>query len=228
LFALTEIKISIKRIVYLLCLLILLFLIRNFVALSVMPAVIAYFITRHRKRHSLLVFTTVFICCTAAFFLTSFLPEGFNLPLKTAERQYAFLELKGNSYLPIDTLDGNISSYLNVLPQALNHVFIRPYISETNSALYIFSFAEIALVFFLIIRLVIKPSTAFKQLMQDPLILSFTMIALINYIIIGYTVPFLGAIVRYRSLFEIFFIIVLLALQDFHFNFNFYSKKKTE
>jgi len=53
-----------------------------------------------------------------------------------------------------------------------------------------------------------------KTIYHDPLMLSFILFALLNYMIIGYTVPFLGAIVRYKAGFEIFFIIVLLRLNE--------------
>ena len=104
------------------------------------------------------------------------------------------------------------------MPQALNHIFIRPYPSEAKGILYIFSFLDIVFFFFLVIRMIINPSPYFKQIINDPLVLSFITIALLNYIIIGYTVPFLGAIVRYKASFEILFILVLVALQNISLN----------
>ena len=165
----------------------------------------------------MITFTVVCICCAVIFFLTAVLPGSFDLPLKMADRQHAFLQLSGNSYLPIDTLNRKASSYVKILPQALNHVIYAPYISEAKGILYIFSFLEIVFFFFLIIRMILKPSADFKKLLNDPLILSFITFALLNYIIIGYTVPFLGAIVRYKASFEIIFIIVFLQMQNTEF-----------
>ncbi len=142
-----------------------------------------------------------------------------------AERQKAFLQLSGNSYLSIDTLSGAFYSYIKILPAALNHVFIRPYFSEANGILNILSFLEILFFFFLVIRMIFKPSRFFKQLLNDPLILSLIVIGFLNYLIIGYTVPFLGAIVRYKSSFEILFLIVLLQLQDISLNKFFFKLK---
>ena len=116
--------------------------------------------------------------------------------------------------MPIDTLNDDVFSYIKILPQALNHVFVHPYITEAKGVLYFFSFVEVIFFFFLLLRTVLKPSADFKKILNDPLILSLITVALLNYIIIGYTVPFLGAIVRYKSSFEILFILVFLKMQD--------------
>lgn len=227
LFSLFEIKISVRHIVYAFSLLIILFLLRNYVALAFIPVIIAYALSKQNKKYAPVFFSVVPVCCLMIFFLTSLFPDSFNLPLKMAERQYAFMQLSGNSYIPLDTLNGNIYSYGKILPQVLNHVFVRPYFSEAKGMLYIFSFLENVFFFFLVMRMMLKPSVHFKQLLNDPLILCFSMIAFINYIIIGYTVPFLGAIVRYKASFEILFILVFLQLQDIPFNsFLFKLKNK--
>lgn len=213
LYLIFENKISAKRILYFAFLFMLLFLIRNYIALTFVPVIIACFFYRHKKKNAVLIFSSVLGFCAISFFISSFLHNGFNLPLKMAERQQAFLELQGNSYLVTGKLDGSFSSYIKVLPQALNHVFIRPYISEAKGLLYIFSFLDIAFFFFILIRLFFKPQVNYKTLISDPFILSLIIIALLNYIIIGYTVPFLGAIVRYKASFEILLLLVILTMQ---------------
>lgn len=225
LFALFEVQFSRKRMLYTMFLFIILFLLRNYIALAFIPVIIAYGLSRVYKKYTFLIFSAVLICCAAMFFLTGFLPDGFNLPLKMAERQHAFLQLSGNSYLSINTLSGNFFSYIKGLPTALNHVFLRPYFSEANGILNIFSFLENLFFFFLIIRLIFKPSPYLKQLLNDPLLLSVVAIGFLNYLIIGYTVPFLGAIVRYKSSFEILFIIVFLQVQNISLNTSFFKLK---
>lgn len=213
LYCLFEVKISFKRIIYFCILFLVLFLIRNYIALSFVPILIAYALSKKIKKFSLAIFCAVALSCGMIFFLTTFCSNGFNLPLKMAERQHAFLQLSGNSYLSIDTLQQNIASYTKILPTALNHVFLRPYISEAQGILYILSFLEVIFFFFLLVRVIFKPCADFKKLMNDPLLLSVTFLAVFNHIIIGYTVPFLGAILRYKASFEILFILVFLQLQ---------------
>ena len=136
-----------------------------------------------------------------------------------AQRQEAFINLTGSSYLPIDQLSGNFTSYIKILPQALNHIFIRPYPWEAVNLLYVFSFIEIAFFACVVMLAIIKPSYRRKAYLNDPLMLSMLMVALVNYVLIGYTVPFMGAFIRYRSIFEIFFLIVAINFTRFDFSF---------
>ncbi len=203
---------SIKRILFAVLLFCMLFLMRNYLAISFIPVFICYAVAIKFPKHALLIFFIVSFFCAVIFFVTA-LSARFNLPQKMAERQHAFLQLPGNSYVQTDSLSGSFKSYVKNLPQAVNHVFFRPYFFEATGMLYLFSFIENLFFYFLLIFTFIKISPAWKRIINDPLLLSFIMLALINYIIIGYTVPFIGAIVRYKANFEIFFILVLLQLQ---------------
>ncbi|MBS1747401.1 MAG: hypothetical protein JST21_14630 [Bacteroidetes bacterium] len=214
LFVLFEKEASVKRIILAVLLFVLLFLFRNYLALPFIPVVIGYFFYRRKKKYAIAVFSCILIVGTCLFFLSSVVSSHYNLPLKMAERQQAFLELKGGSYLPIDTLQGNLISYYKILPAALNHVFVRPYMREAGNLLYLFSFLNSILFFVIMMRIFIKPEKDCLKIFNTPFILSLLTIALLNYIIIGYTVPFLGAIVRYKASFEIFFILSFLALQQ--------------
>ena len=225
LYYLFEIRKSVKHIFYAVLIFFILFLLRNYIALTFLPVVIAYTISKKYPRFTAGIFALIIMLCATGFFITGYVSPTLNLPQKMADRQQAFLELKGNSYLPTDTLDGNFFSYMKVLPQALNHVFIRPYFSEAKGILYLFSFLDIAFFFFVLIRIFFKPSLNYIQILKDPFVLSLLTIALLNYIIIGYTVPFLGAIVRYRASFEILIIIVFIAMQTNPFNTNFLKRK---
>ncbi len=213
LYFLFEKRKSVKHLIYAGLLFFILFLLRNYLALSFIPISISYALSK-KSKYPWLSFFIVSAVCITAFFLTSLLSDSFDLPQKMADRQHSFLTLSGNSYLPIDTLSGNPGSYCKIFPQAINHVFFRPYITEAKGLLYLFSFIENLFFYFFLIFSFIKISSSWKTVVNDPLMLSFILIAFSNYIIIGYTVPFLGAIVRYKSSFEIFFILVLLQLQN--------------
>jgi hypothetical protein len=214
LFIVFEKNVSVKRISLAVALFIVLFLFRNYLALPFIPVVIAYIFYRKKKKYATAIFAIALMAGTVLFFLTPFVSGHYDLPLKMAERQQAFLELKGGSYLPTDTLQGNLASYIKILPAALNHVFIRPYMKETGNLLYLFSFLDSLLFFVIMMRIFIKPEKNCIKIFNSPFILSLITIALLNYLIIGYTVPFLGAIVRYKASFEIFFVLCFLALQQ--------------
>ena len=72
-FSLFEVKVSVKRLLYLSCLFIILFLIRNYVALCFIPVIIGYVLSQQNKKNSL-IFIAVLVCCAVIFFLTAFLP----------------------------------------------------------------------------------------------------------------------------------------------------------
>ncbi|MBC7720773.1 MAG: hypothetical protein H7068_02050 [Pedobacter sp.] len=121
--------------------------------------------------------------------------------------------LKGGSFMAIPTLDGSIKNYVIALPTALNHVFLRPYLAESSSYLQLFSALETY--FFLIMFCIgiFKYWNCF-YIVKQPLILLLVFFALINYVLIGFTVPFAGAIVRYRVIFEVFLLIPILLIID--------------
>lgn len=206
-----------KHYVFALLIWITLFLSRSFIAMSLIPVTIAWICARAVKRNGLTIYITAALIFVILFFATSFLPSSFNLPVKVAERQASFLNLSGGSYLPIDKLDGTFGSYLRIFPQALNHIFIRPYPWEAENLLYLFSFAEIAFFFSMLIWAIVKPSRSYKKFLNDPFILSLVTFAIINYVIIGYTVPFMGAFIRYRSIFEIFFLVAIINFIGYDF-----------
>ena len=189
------------------------FLIRNFVAMSLLPVFIAYYISVYYNKRIITVTAIILSICMVLFFLTNFAPDGLNLPKQMAQRQHKFLELKGNSYLPIDPLNNKISSYIKDFPAALNHSFLRPYITEGKSPLLLVSALENLLMMIILILAIRKYQSLFN-LLRNPLWVSLITFAVINYLIIGYTVPFFGAIIRYRILFEVLLIIPLFITLD--------------
>jgi len=191
----------------------LLLLVRNFVALSLMLVLLAFTICKYSKRKPFYIFSGCILGFLALFFLSSVGPNGFNLPQKMAERQDAFQHLKGGSYMFVPQLVGTFSSYANVLPYAFNHTFFRPYVTEGKSPLLLlaaletlFVLAVILFGFFQIKRL--------KTIAEHPLLMLLVFLALINYLMIGYTVPFAGAIVRYRVFFEVMLLLSTFIICD--------------
>ena len=189
------------------------FLIRNFVALSLVPVFIAYYISVHYNKRAIPVTIITMVICVVLFFLTRFAPDSLNLPRQMAERQHKFMELKGNSFLPIEPLNDKVSSYVGDLPAAINHSFLRPYITEGKSPLLLVSALENLLMIVILIGAFIHYRSLLNTL-KSPLWLLLISFAVINYLMIGFTVPFFGAIIRYRILFEVLLIIPLIICVD--------------
>lgn len=191
-----------------------LFISRSFIAMSLLPVTVACAVALRFRKTSGWIFGAVLTAFVTAFFLTRFLPDSFDLPLKVAERQKAFIALSGGSYVPIPSLGADLQSYLKALPAALDHIFLRPYPSEAVNPLYLLACGEVIFFFALLLLAVIKPSSNRSLVLKDPFTLAVVAFALINYLLIGYTVPFVGAFVRYRSIFEIFFLLVFIGMVD--------------
>jgi hypothetical protein len=191
----------------------LLLLIRNFIALSLIPVLVAFYACNYFKTKAIYIFCIGTLGFAALFFLTSLGPSGYNLPQKMAERQEAFQHLEGGSYMYLPQLEGSLKSYVKVLPYAINHTLLRPYISEAKSPLLLFAAIETLFVLIIIV-LALLQIKKLKTIGEHPLLMLLLFLALINYLMIGYTVPFAGAIVRYRVFFEVMLLLPMLIICD--------------
>lgn len=187
-------------------------LLRNVNALLLLPAIAAWWISVKHAVTPYIPFLFIYGLCVLLFFLSVYFPPAFNLPLQLAEKQHQFLELQANTVLPLTALEPTAGSYLRVLPEAVNHVFLRPYITEIKSPFHLMAFAEAVLVIIIIIlAFVTGGRTNFKELCK-PLYFFFFMVAISGLLLIGYTVPFTGAIIRYKALYNVFLLIPFVAI----------------
>lgn len=205
--------VSFKRILYIFLGLSFIFLLRNFVFITLIPALMAWVIAEKKQKSILLTFTTVYIFFTLIFFSLKFIHPKLDLPQYVSERQTAFIQIGklGASTVPIKPLYPDVGSFLKNAPQALNHSLMRPYLFENLTLLYIppaieIVLYEILLVTFLFFR--VKNSHA------DAFVYFGLFFSLSMFLIIGYTIPILGAIVRYRSIYQPFIICPLACLID--------------
>lgn len=200
---------SYKKWIQLLIWFALVFLMRNAFALALIPTTVLLFVNRFYKKHAV-IYVTGFAVFIALFFLTGFLDNGFDLPQKMADRQHAFNELEGGSYLPIQQLTGSLASYVQNLPTALNHVLLRPYFSEAKNPLFLLAFAEQYGLIILLVFLLLYRRKAMTIVFQQPFTWFILILVITNYLLIGYVVPFLGAIIRYKVCFEAMLFCILI------------------
>jgi hypothetical protein len=188
---------------------------RNFVALSLIPVAIAWLISRYSSIRPLSSFIFVYSLSLVLFFTSAYIGPV-NIPGKFMERQADFMALKGGSYVTLDRLEDDPASFLKLLPQALNHVFLRPYPGESHGVLYIFSAIETWVVLLIFLLCFLFPLPLAKRPGLPPAVIAMLFFALSNYLFIGYTIPFLGAIVRYRIIYES----ILLAIAVVYLNWE--------
>ncbi|CAN5155914.1 hypothetical protein BH20BAC1_BH20BAC1_21040 [soil metagenome] len=114
-------------------------LLRYFVFVSLFLAIIPWVIFRYLLVHRLRIYVISYAVAVTLFFATAFLPDSYNLPLKVSTKQAEFMEISlyGTSTISTEILHPDIVSFAKNLPQALNHSFLRPYITEHSNILYL-------------------------------------------------------------------------------------------
>jgi hypothetical protein len=191
--------------------LLLIFLFRNFIFLTLLPALVAWLVAAKTKVKPFRVFFLTYLIFVVLFFSLRYVHPSLDFAQAVARRQQEFLSLKGQSQLPLNWLYSDFRIFLNTVPQALNHSLMRPYLAESNGLFYwicaleILAF-EILFILFLLFR---KEGNGAKPVIYYCIFFGLSMM-----LMIGYTIPYIGALVRYRSMFWPFLLVPLVANTD--------------
>lgn len=148
-----------------------------------------------------------------SFFCLKYLHPALDLPQYVAERQIAFTEVdkQAGSTIPTNALLPTFESFANNTLQALNHTLMRPYLTESKTVLYIPAALEIFIYEILLIAYIFWG----KRKVSLPAFIYFCMfLTLSSNLLIGYTIPIIGAFARYRSIYFPFIITPLCCLID--------------
>jgi hypothetical protein len=181
---------------------------RNYVALALFPALIAWYWSAQMVQRKWLPFLFVSAAGILLFFTTKYFYPKIDFPVTIVVRQQEFKELGGKSMLYQPRLESHFKSFLKNMPNALNHVLFRPYLNEGDSIFYWFSALEIWMIWAL---LMVWCFLKHESVSQYNTLLFFLMIAGIMMLLTGYIVPQTGALVRYRSIYLPFLVVPLLA-----------------
>jgi hypothetical protein len=130
-----------------------------------------------------------------------------NLSGPLISRQQEFLKLHGNTRFRLDSLKPSIPSFIKTAPQAFENAFLRPYLWEAKGPLQILSALETMGFWALVLLLLTYPENDWKKILLHPLLMVFLFYGASQILLIGYIVPFPGAIVRYKSIPELFLVI---------------------
>lgn len=189
------------------------FFLRSYIFIGLIPCLLAWFISAKRTYNFKKVFSLVFLTGIALFFIMPYFLPAVNIPQLFVEKQADFFSLgKANSSIALDTLSPNLKSFFINAPQAAGHVLLRPYPLDYFLSRPLLPFIlEIMLYQILFIVWMFFKR---KEKVDKPLIVFFISFSLIILLIIGYTVPVLWAIVRYRSIYLPFLITPLICSID--------------
>lgn len=182
---------------------------RSVLVLLLVPALLGWWITIRFNSRIFLTAAVVYGVYIFIFFGSLLISSEKNLPAFVANRQHQFLGLNGNTRFRLDSLHANFQSFVTVLPQSVNNTFLRPYPWEAKGFLQWMASLELLLFFLLVYFFVIKTETGIKNHFIKPVVLFPCLFALSLYLFIGYTIPFPGAIVRYKIPGELLLMVIL-------------------
>ena len=174
------------------------FAMRSYVALLLVPAVITWSIAERTIWKPFVVFTACYILFSVIFFLAPRVSSGLAFPQAVVEKQRQFSGLTGNSEVPTGKLEPTAGSFIRNAPQAISLSLMRPYLTDIRHLLSMAAALETTA---LLLLLLLWLGLNFQKLAHPtPFLLFCFFFGLSVLLIIGYTVNFLGAIVRYRSI----------------------------
>ena len=186
---------------------------RGYVLIVLLPALFAWLLSSLKPVKSFIIFSVLYLLFTMLFFASPYITPKINFPESVSNRQAAFLEISGTgkSTIPVKILYPNLNSFLNNTPQALNHSFLRPYLFEGNNPLYLpFALEAMGAATLMLIGIFFRK----KNIEVPPLIYFLLFFSITMLLVIGYTIPIIGAIVRYRSIYFIFLLLPFLVFTD--------------
>ncbi len=188
------------------------FAIKNFVALAIFPALLAWWLAERNKQRYQYYFIAVYCGGLLLMMMLSVMHPSLNALKYIANKQQEFLQLSGNSAIPVPPLLPTLESVFHYLPTAIDVAFFRPHLFEIKNPAYALSFMEnigyacvvIAFIWF----------TRNKRRLP-PFYTCCLFFSLSILLLDGFTVTFTGAIVRYRSLMLPFLIGPMVAMLPF-------------
>ena len=178
-----------------------LFLIRPFIFIALVPALIAWFIAVKTKWPAWCIFTGVYMLTGLLFFnIGQVLNKIKPLEIIIA-KQTEYLHLpKSDTEIKLTPLQPDFESFAANAPQAFNHLLLRPYVWELPVSSLLPLNIELAVYQVLFLLFIFFRRKA-KDISIRPLLYFILFFTLSIFLLTGYIVPNLGSIVRYRSLY---------------------------
>ncbi len=190
------------RILVVHCLLILLYFIvlfalRNFVLLLLIPALAAWILSEKYPSGKGWIFIGIYLFCISFFFTAKYIHPALDFPAYVVEKQAEFKELPGKSRVALPLLTPSLTGFAAFFPYAVDMAFLQPHWTDIRNLFYLAAAAENSLLLLLIILSTIT-AIRYKKLLPFTLFIAFFSCSLL--LLCGYTVTFSGAVVRYKSI----------------------------
>jgi hypothetical protein len=191
------------------------------VAALLIPALCAWWLCTRFSQKPLVCFFSVYLVAAAIFFGSGALSSrGF--PGIVVQKQQEFMQLRG-SRIQLDSLHPHLKSFVRVLPQAAKNTYLRPHAFEAKGMLQVIAAIEVILFWALFLLVLVKHDRRWYTNFRQPLNLVFIFFGVSFYLFIGYTIPFPGAIVRYKIIPELLMFSTMVSClhpKFYHKNYN--------
>lgn len=171
---------------------------RSPVLLILAPGLLAWLIAHKSRRPALPVFAVVYGLSIALFFASAYFSPGTNMLTYVVHRQQEFLQLKGNTVYQLNALEPTPESFITTFPQAFVNTFLRPTLWDARGALQWMEAISTTLTWLLLVLALVAPAGGNDAWKKSSIIWLSVFFAVCLYLFIGYTVPFPGAIARYK------------------------------
>ncbi|MDP4261837.1 MAG: hypothetical protein Q8941_04845 [Bacteroidota bacterium] len=201
-----------------------LLVLRNFLMMLVIPAIIAWFLAYRYPRRGIAIFLSVYLFFGLFFFTARHIDKRLDFPQAVVNKQKAFLMLQGGaSSIPIKELEPTAASFLKNTPQAFTLSFLRPYPGDVQ---HLLSFAaSIEINFMLLLFLLFLFARKKNDVVSRNTIYLCIFLSCSILLAIGFSINNLGAIVRYRSITIPLLIIPIIAQTDWKKLASFLTEK---
>lgn len=180
---------------------VLLFFVRSYLALLLIPAAIGLYFTLRNDAYVWLKFGFIYLSCLGIGLLVSILLPKFNFLQAIVDIQHFFITYgKGQSDFTIAKLEPNIFSMLKNSPKAFINAISKPsFLDVTNHHLLLKLFAAFETSLLLLISLLLLGFNRIKQIPHWHIIVYAIFLSFSFLVLIGLSVDNIGALFRYRS-----------------------------
>jgi hypothetical protein len=188
-----------KRIPILLFLLAILLVMKLYVFVAFVPAVLAWWVSINTNRTILVHFSMIAVGLLFGYLLAWVIPDLDFLKI-IADKQRDFINLSKafnvNSAIDMSYLEPNLWSFIKATPNALINTFTRPWPTEIKGILFVPPLMEnLFIICILVLSVFFRKKVGTREWKFVVFCLTFSIIL---FLIIGLTTPIIGAIVRYK------------------------------
>lgn len=207
-------RFAVKYLLIIFILSLLVFSLRNYVLFALIPSLLCWWLSEKAPPKKWPIFLTVYATGIFLFFAIPYMIPSLNFADYAVRKQQEFLTLPAESHVKTPPLTPTFASFVSYLPYALDMAFLRPHPGELKNFSYLPAIIENILIILLIIFCSFRLT---KHSNLSPLVLCLLAFSVSVLLICGYTIPFSGAIVRYKSLVLPLLITPLLCLANVTF-----------